>query len=60
MTSFNPFQKEIETAIHQTKMNNKTQILRAKLETAENSPLVENFDTDQFLQEIHRKHTNES
>ncbi|SJM94139.1 CopG-like protein (fragment) [Crenothrix polyspora] len=34
----------------------KLQALRRKLQAGENSPLVENFDGEEFLVAIHKKH----
>lgn len=42
------------------KEDEKMQLLRAKLAVGENSRLEENFDTEQFLKEMHGKHINES
>ncbi|NOT13347.1 MAG: type II toxin-antitoxin system ParD family antitoxin [Methylococcaceae bacterium] len=35
----------------------KLQVLRRKLQAGENSPLVENFDGEDFLAGMHQKHT---
>lgn len=35
----------------------KLMALRRKLQAGENSPLVENFDGEDFLAEMHKKHT---
>lgn len=34
----------------------KLQALRNRLQAGENSPLVENFEADQFIAELHKKH----
>ena len=34
----------------------KLQALREKLQTGEDSPIVENFDGDQFIASMHKKH----
>ncbi len=35
----------------------KLQVLRRKLQAGENSPLVENFNGEDFLAALHKKHT---
>jgi len=34
----------------------KLQVLRRKLQAGESSPLVENFDEEEFLAALHKKH----
>jgi len=34
----------------------KLEILRAKLEAGENSPIVEDFDEESFIKKMHNKH----
>jgi antitoxin ParD1/3/4 len=34
----------------------KLEILRAKLEAGENSPIVEDFDEERFIKKMHNKH----